>query len=72
MGYSRQPYIIIQISGTFGLKRKITFLGDYNRKETWYQRGYLVFWRAGSYGGKRGGGGGGGGGWSLVLGMGVF
>ena len=60
MGYSRQPYIIIQISGTFGLKRKITFLGDYNRKETWYQRGYLVFWRAGSYGGKRGGGGGGG------------
>ena len=57
MGYSRQPYIIIQISGTFGLKRKITFLGDYNRKETWYQRGYLVFWRAGSYGGKRGGGG---------------
>ena len=55
MGYSRQPYIIIQISGTFGLKRKITFLGDYNRKETWYQRGYLVFWRAGSYGGKRGG-----------------
>ena len=73
MGYSRQPYIIIQISGTFGLKRKITFLGDYNRKETWYQRGYLVFWRAGSYGGKRGGGGGGGGGGVvLFLGWGFF
>jgi len=54
MGYSRQPYIIIQISGNFGLKRKMSFLGDYNRKEKWYQGGYLAFWRAGSYG--RGGG----------------
>ena len=32
MGYSRQPYIIIQISGNFGLKRKMSFLGDYNKK----------------------------------------
>lgn len=30
------------------------FPGDYNRKEKWYQGGYLAFWRAGSYG--RGGG----------------
>ena len=65
MGYSRLPYIIIQTSGNFGLKRKMSCLGDYNRKEKWYQGGYLAFWRAGSYG--RGSGGG-----RLLIGMGRF
>ena len=39
----------------------MSFLGENNRKETWYQRGYLVFCRAGSYEGEGG---------RLLLGMG--